>query len=106
MARGRPVFSEIRQNVVEILAYAGKAYGYDIYKIYIEIFPKITLRSIYYHLKKGTKLEEFKIDKVIQEKGDYSWGNSTEKIYYSLGANANPKGNKRLKDYILSKRKK
>ena len=105
MARGRPVFSEIRQNVIEILAYMGKAYGYDIYKVYIEIFPKITLSSIYYHLRKGTSLEEFRIDKVVQEQGDYSWGSSTEKIYYSLGKNANPKGNKRVKEYLDSRKK-
>ena len=32
MARGRPVKSLIRQNVVEILYIMGKGYGYDIYK--------------------------------------------------------------------------
>jgi len=48
--RGRPVKSEIRQNIVEILFYLKRAYGYDIYKVYIKIFPKVTLRSIYYHL--------------------------------------------------------
>lgn len=91
--------------MVEILAYASKAYGYEIYKIYIEIFPKITLRSVYYHLKKGIQLDEFRVDKVIQEKGDYSWGTTTEKIYYSLGTKANPKGNKRLKEYIVKRKK-
>jgi len=67
MTRGRPVRSVIRQNVVEILFHLGKAYGYDIYKIYKAVFPKVTLRSIYYHLKKGVSLGEFKVEKIEQE---------------------------------------
>ena len=46
MKKGRPVRSEIRQNIVEILHFIKKAYGYEIYKIYVAIFPKVTLRSI------------------------------------------------------------
>ena len=105
MPKGRPIKSEIRQNMIEILNYAEKGYGYDIYKVYIEAFPKITLRSIYYHLKKGTSLGEFKINKISMEKGNYSWGGEAEKIYYSLGSEAKPKGNSRLKKIIDSKKK-
>lgn len=90
MARGRPLGSKIRQNIVEILYFLKQGYGYDIYRIYKEVFPAVTLRSIYYHLRKGVQLEEFKIQKVKQEKGDYSWGKSAEKIYYILGPNAKP----------------
>jgi hypothetical protein len=100
--RGRPVNSQIRQNIIEILFHKGKSYGYDLYKYYVEIFPKVTMRSIYYHLKKGITLNEFEIDEIIREKGDYSWGPSAEKIYYKLGTNANPKGDLRVKSYFDS----
>jgi len=51
------------------------------------------MRSIYYHLNKGVKLEEFKVEKIKTEQGDYSWGGQAEKIYYTLGPNAKPIGN-------------
>ncbi len=98
--RGRPIGSNIRQNITEILFFLGKGYGYQIYKIYIGIFPKVTLRSIYYHLNKGVELGEFKIEKIEEEKGDYSWGESAEKIYYSLDKRASPRGEKRVKQYL------
>lgn len=100
MARGRPVGSEIRRNMVEILYFLGEATGYDIYKVYRDVFPAISMRSIYYHLKKGVSTKEFSVKKIRKETGDYSWGGQAEKIYYSLGEEAKPKGNKRIKDYI------
>ena len=105
MRKGRPVKSEIRQNVVEILHFIKKAYGYEIYKVYVAIFPKVTLRSIYYHLKKGLDLGEFIVSKVEKEKGDYSWGSEAEKIYYSLGQNAKPSNSDRVREYVESKQK-
>lgn len=105
MPRGRPVKSEIRQNIIEILYFIKQGYGYEIYKIYREVFPPVTLRSIYYHLRKGTKLEEFKVYKIKSEKGDYSWGPEAEKIYYALGANANPKADVRVKRFLEKKKK-
>jgi hypothetical protein len=103
MIRGRPIKSEIRQNMVEILFVLGEASGYDIYKIYIEIFPKITLRSIYYHLKKGCSINEFKISKIEKVTGNFSWGSQSEKKYYSLGDFAKPKGDERVKIFIDKK---
>ena len=103
MKKGRPIRSEIRQNVVEILHFINKAYGYEIYKVYVVIFPKVTLRSIYYNLRKGVDLGEFQVSKVEKQKGDYSWGTEAEKIYYSLGPNAKPLGNDRVKEYVESK---
>ena len=99
-ARGRPPKSEIRQRLVEILYYMGKGYGYDIYRVYCDLFPKVTMRSIYYHLKKGLATGEFEIDKIKKVKGDYSWGSEAEKIYYTLGKNANPKMLKRVHNYF------
>jgi len=100
MAKGRPVKSEIRQNMVEILFFMKQGYGYEIYKVYVSIFPKVTMRSIYYHLKKGVSLNEFKIDKVEKEKGDYSWGPEAEKIYYGLGDDAKATGMDKVKEYF------
>ncbi len=103
MPKGRPIKSEIRQNIVEILFFMNQGYGYNIYKAYIAIFPKVTMRSIYYHLKKGVSLEEFKVDKVEKEKGDYSWGGEAEKIYYALGDKAKPTANEKVKEYFEKK---
>jgi hypothetical protein len=102
--RGRPVQSVIRQNIIEILHFMGKGYGYDIYRIYCELFPKVTLRSIYYHLKKGVSLEEFQIEKIVVEHGDYSWGKEVEKIYYTLGKSAEPKIFDNVKQFFDNKK--
>lgn len=105
MKRGRPVKSAIRQNVVNILSFLHQGYGYDIYKIYKELFPHCTQKSIYYHLKKGVSTGEFVVQKVEREKGDFSWGSEVEKIYYALGPQAHPEQNTTLQTYF-SRRKK
>jgi|TARA_B100001971_G_C17803135_1_gene340331 hypothetical protein len=103
MPKGRPIRSEIRQNMVELLHFMKRGYGYEIYKAYIAVFPKVTMRSIYYHLKKGTDLGEFKVDKIEREKGEYSWGGEAEKIYYALGKDAKPTSNDKVKEYFDKK---
>ena len=103
MPRGRPVKSQIRQNVIEILNVLKRGYGYEIHKIYKEIFPECTREVIYYHLKKGLKLGEFEVDEVKQETGEYSWGGTVEKTYYKLGPNAKPTGDARVKEYFEKK---
>jgi len=100
MRRGRPVGSAVRQNVIEILSCLPRGHGYQLFKIYRELFPKVTLRVIYYHLRKGLELGEFEIEKVEKEKGDYSWGSEAEKIYYRLGPKAAPTGDTRVKAYV------
>ncbi len=102
--KGRPIQSEIRQNIIDILYFAGKAYGYDIYKHYLKLFPRCCQKSIYYHLNKGAVLGEFKVEEIKQEKGSYSWGDSAKKVYYKLGKKAKPRINKKIKEYF-SKRK-
>ena len=104
MAKGSPLGSGIRQNIIEILFFLKEGYGYDIYKTYVGIFPNVTMRSIYYHLKKGVDLEELKISKVEKEKGEFSWGSEVEKIYYALGPNAKPTANERIKNHLESKK--
>lgn len=100
MVKGRPIKSQIRQNVVEILYYLGQGYGYQIAKIYNKVFSQVTQRSIYYHLRKGMLTKEIAVHKIEEEKGEYSWGSMVEKKYYALGKNAEPKGEKRVKEYL------
>ncbi|MAF99292.1 MAG: hypothetical protein CMH61_01640 [Nanoarchaeota archaeon] len=101
--RGRPVKSEIRNNVLEIVHHLGKGYGYQIAKAYNSIFPKVSQRSVYYHLRKGVQLDELKVSKIKMEKGDYSWGDKAEKIYYSLGRLGSAKGDGRVKEFFRKK---
>ena len=100
MPRGRPVKSFIRQNIVEILAVMDKAYGYQLHKIYNELFPPCTREVIYYNLKVGVRLKEFVLYEIKKEAGDFSWGQFAEKIYYRLGPNANPQREKRVQEWF------
>lgn len=103
MPRGRPVGSKVRQNIVEILHFGGEMHGYAVYAVYRDIFPKVTMRAIYYHLKKGIATKEFKVTRIKKESGEYSWGGEVERIYYSLGPEAKPQGNRAVKDYLDAK---
>lgn len=105
MKRGRPVGSAVRQNVLEILYFLKSAHGYHIYKVYRQIFPKITLRGIYYHLKKGVELGELEVDEIQKETGNYSWGSEAEKIYYKLGKNAKTRADPRVKLFLETQKK-
>jgi DNA-binding PadR family transcriptional regulator len=100
MVRGRPIKSEIRQNIAEILAFKREGYGYDIAKTYLKIFPNVSVRVIYYHLKKGVSTKEFRVSRVKTEEGDYSWGSSAEKVYYALGENAVLRNDERVKKFF------
>jgi hypothetical protein len=100
MPRGRPPQSQIRQNIIEILHYLDQGYGYQICKIYHQLFPSVTRRCIYYHLRKGVQTEEIKVSQIQQEKGDFSWGSQVEKTYYTLGKMAKPKGDLRVQEFL------
>ncbi len=100
MTRGRPTQSPIRQNIVEILHYLGEGYGYQISLLYNQIYPKCTMRSIHYHLRKGLETKEFVIKRVVKEKGEYSWGGMAEKIYYRLGDDAKPRMDARVATFF------
>ena len=100
MPRGRPTRSQIRQNMVELVAVMDKGYGYEIHKKYIQIFPACTREVVYYHLRKGVKLGEFIVESVRQEAGEYSWGTTVQKTYYKLGPNAKPAGDPRVKQFF------
>ncbi|MBU0615186.1 MAG: hypothetical protein KJ601_03775 [Nanoarchaeota archaeon] len=100
MGKGRPTRSGIRQNIIDILYFMKQGYGYDIYKVYREVFPNVTMRVIYYHLKKGVALGELKVSEIKKEQGNYSWGSTVEKIYYGLGPEAKPIGSFRVKEAL------
>ena len=103
--RGKRHGSQIRNNIIEILHCMKRGHGYSIYKIYRELYPKATMRSVYYNLHTGEKLGEFVIKGIESERGDYSWGAHAEKIYYALGPNAKPRGEQRVKEYFDRERK-
>ena len=92
MIKGRPKGSKIRQNLIELLYVLNEAYGYELYKYYNALFPLCTLRSIHFQLRAGVETQEFKIQRVVQEEGDFSWGKSAEKVYYQLGINTKAQG--------------
>ncbi|HIH38071.1 hypothetical protein J4460_04585 [Candidatus Woesearchaeota archaeon] len=102
MNRGRPTTSQIRENILSILLYKKRAYGYDLIKIYQRLFGKVHPRSIYYHLKKAQALGQVKVIAIEEEKGDYSWGQTAQKIYYSLDQNAKPKPNQMIEEFFNS----
>ena len=101
--RGRPTQSVIRQNIIEILHHVGEGYGYQIALLHNQIYPKCTMRSVHYHLRKGLETKEFIIKKVAQEAGEYSWRQHAEKIYYALGENAKPKMDERIRSFCEKK---
>ncbi len=103
---GRPVGSEIRQNIVEILQCCGKAYGYEIYRYYLDNFAKCTGKSIYYHLKKGLDTQEFVLDRIENKSGQFSWGENVQRKYFRLGPGARALGNKEVKRYFEERKKK
>lgn len=98
--RGRKPASKIRNNILEILDAKKKAYGREIYRDYIKLFPKVHIKSIYYHLKKGVSLGEVKAIGFKKEKGNYSWGDEAEKAYYSLGPKARVKTSEKVKKFF------
>ena len=64
MGRGRPHKSQIRQNLVEMLYFLHEGYGYELFKHYRLLFSPVTMRVIYYHLRTGKNLGEFKVNKI------------------------------------------
>ncbi len=100
--RGRPIGSNVRQNLIEIIAFKAPACGYELHKIYCEIFPKTSRENVYYNLRQGVKLGIFNVE-IKKVEGNYSWGKFAEKIFYSLGSKAKPKGDPRVKAFFDKK---
>ena len=84
--RGRLPGSAIRDNMVEILAVIGQIHGYDLYKHFRKVYGNASLRSIYYHLKKGTELGVFESKGIERIEGNFSWGSGVErKVFAASG---------------------
>ena len=98
--RGRPANSVIRKNILQLLKMKPESYGYEIYKNYHGIFGSVHIRSIYYHLRKGVTLGEIELTRMEEEKGDYSWGDRAERIYYSLGPQGKATISTEVKNYF------
>ena len=81
---GRPIGSNVRNNIIALLSSHGPMHGYELYQKYIQIYPKVTMRLIYYHLKKGVSTGELKIHKIEHKKGEYSWGSEVQNILYTV----------------------
>jgi hypothetical protein len=103
MPRGRPTKSIVRERLIEILQVCKRAYGYQLFKYYLDLYPAVTMRNVYYHLRKGVALGELQVERIEQSKGDFSWGPDTERTYYKLGDLARPQGDKRVEDYFAQR---
>lgn len=91
--------SPVRKNLIELLYVFGRLNAYDAYKHYIKLFSKTTMRNVYYQLERGEVLGEFTAE-YVEEQGDYGWGSSATKKYYSLGEQAHPVLNITIKEYF------
>ncbi len=100
MKRGRPQGSPVRQNVTDLIAQFGEMHGYDVYRHYIKIFPKVSMRAVYYSLRNGVKKGFFKVAKIEKQTGTYSWGPEAQRVYYALGELAKPAGDARVRKYF------
>lgn len=99
-SRGRPLGSKVRRNIIDLLYHLGEAYGYQIHKAYKELFSPVTLRTVYYHLKKGVELGIIEVAEIEEERGEYSWGDSAEKTYYRLTDQADPQPQEEIQEFI------
>jgi hypothetical protein len=85
MPRGRPLKTDIRERIGLILSQVNFAYGYELFKIYKNVFGEIGLRNLYYNLKKGLQTGEFIIAHIEREPGSFTWGAEAQHIYYGAG---------------------
>ncbi len=100
LKRGRKPNSRIRQNLVEMLYFLESINGYEAYKMYMSIFDSCSQRSIYYHLSRGIETNEFCIDSVQTQTGDFSWGKNSQHVYYRLGKSAKPQIKKSVQEAV------
>ncbi|MBS3064184.1 MAG: hypothetical protein J4472_00015 [DPANN group archaeon] len=100
--RGRVVGSVIRDNIIELLYCMEKSHAYELAKTYKKVFGPISIRSVYYNLKKGLEIGVFEVKEIQKVEGNFSWGTTAQRICYGLTNKAAPKADPKLKD-ILNK---
>lgn len=98
--RGRPLKSVVRDRLKEMLYIAGELTAYEAHKYYIQLFAKTSQRNIYYQLQKGVEIGMFKIARVEEEKGDFSWGPISKKTYYELADKQGATINESIQEYF------
>ena len=98
--RGRPLKSVVRDRLKEMLYIAGSLTAYEAHKYYINLFSKASQRNIYYQLQKGVDIGMFKIYEVVEEKGNYSWGPISRKVYYELADREGATINESIQEYF------
>jgi DNA-binding PadR family transcriptional regulator len=82
--QGRPLGSNVRNNIITLLSTNGPMHGYELYRVYSELYPPVSMRLIYYHLKKGVLTGELVVHKIEKKKGEYSWGSEVQNIVYAV----------------------
>lgn len=82
--QGRPIGSNVRTNIINLLSKEGPMHGYELYQKYLTYYSQVSMRLIYYHLKKGVSLGELKIHKIEKKKGEFSWGSEVQHITYAV----------------------
>ena len=83
-----------------MLSVVERATGYDLYRIHRDVYGPISSRSIYYNLHQGVLLDDFEIDEVTVESGEFSWGGKAEKKYYRAGRKLKPLVEPELRERI------
>lgn len=96
----RPPRSKVRDQLAEILYIAGKLTAYDAHKHFCKLFGSATQRNIYYQLRRGVDMGIFRVEEIVDEQGEYSWGPSARKVYYELTPSASPQLNTKVKVYF------
>lgn len=105
MKLGRPNKSIVRDRLVEILYLVPKETSYNLHKIYVKIFGNSSQRNIYYQLQKGVALDLFQVEDIVDEKGNFSWGEIARKKYYKLSKNAKPILDEKVCEYFKGGKK-
>ena len=83
VVKRRIIRNPVRVRIAQILS-KGPMHGYAIYKKYRELFGKVSMRLIYYHLERGLREGIFEVVDVDEVEGDFSWGRRAMRKYYRL----------------------
>jgi hypothetical protein len=82
-----------------MLFIAGRLTAYEAHKHYLQLFGKVSQRNVYYQLERGAKAEQFERIEV-QEKGDFSWGDVSRKVYYEIKSKEGISLDTRIREYF------
>ncbi|MCL4398995.1 hypothetical protein M1293_00575 [Candidatus Parvarchaeota archaeon] len=78
----KPINQEIIDDILLILE-GRRLTGYQIFKLLKDKHPRLSSRLVYHYLYMGMEKGYLKVEKV-SESGNFSWGSTAEKKYYSL----------------------